>query len=174
MTLRALLLALVSVYLPAAAAVAGSRYAIVIGVNSGDASDALLRYAEADARRVAETLRSVGGFLPEDVIVLTAVKNEDVRRAMIGLNARLRDRADGSMLFIFYSGHADAEALHLGGTRLGLDELRNLTLGSPAQARVLVVDSCRSGALTRVKGGKQAPNFEIEWRRRQRRRGSRS
>jgi len=160
-TLRALMLALVSVYLPAAAAVAGSRYAIVIGVNSGDASDALLHYAEADARRVAETLRSVGGFLPEDVILLTAVKNEDVRRAMIGLNARLRDRADGSMLFIFYSGHADAEALHLGGTRLGLDELRNLTLGSPAQARVLVVDSCRSGALTRVKGGKQAPNFEI-------------
>ena len=65
------------------------------------------------------------------------------------------------MLFVFYSGHADAEALHLGGTRLSLDELQNLTVGSPAQTRVLVVDSCRSGALTRVKGGRQGPSFEI-------------
>jgi hypothetical protein len=160
-SLRALLLALAGVCLPAAATAAGGRYAIVIGVNAGDASDVVLRYAEADARRVAETMRGVGEFLPEDVTLMTGVNAEDVRRALITLNARLRDRADASMLFVFYSGHADAEALHLGGTRIGHDELRNLTMASPARTRVLVVDSCRSGALTRVKGGKPGPSFEI-------------
>ena len=161
MTLRALALVAIVVCVPAASMAADARYAIVIGVNAGDANETILRYAEADAHRVAETMRNVGNFLPENIVVLTAVKGEDVRRAMIGLNARLRDRGEGAMLFVFYSGHADAEALHLGGTRLSLDELQNLTVGSPAQTRVLVVDSCRSGALTRVKGGRQGPSFEI-------------
>jgi hypothetical protein len=49
----------------------------------------------------------------------------------------------------------------MGGTRLDLVELRDVTAGSPAEARVLVVDSCRSGALTRVKGGKPVANFDI-------------
>ena len=62
---------------------------------------------------------------------------------------------------MYYSGHADGDALHLGGTRLDLVELRDVTAGSSAEARVLVVDSCRSGALTRVKGGRPVPNFEI-------------
>ena len=44
---------------------------------------------------------------------------------------------------------------------LELSELRDLTTASPAEARVLVVDSCRSGALTRVKGGHPVPNFDI-------------
>jgi len=149
------------VALAAAAHAGAGRYAIVVGDNGGDRADVVLRYAESDARRVGEVLRTVGGFYPENIAVLTAVGGDDVRRALIGLNARIRQSAEKSMLFVFYSGHADAEALHLGGTRLPLSELRELTAGSPADARVLVVDSCRSGALTRVKGGRQAPNFEI-------------
>ena len=136
------------------------RYAIVVGSDAGDPNEVQLRFAEADARRMAQILRTVGGFFPENVTVLTAVSGEDVRRALIGLNARLR-QIPGALLFVYYSGHADAEALHLGGTRLAFTELHDLTAGSPAEARVLIVDSCRSGALTRVKGGQPAPNFEI-------------
>ena len=50
----------------------------------------------------------------------------------------------------------DGQSLHLGRSRLELSELRDLTTASPAEARVLVVDSCRSGALTRVKGARDA------------------
>jgi hypothetical protein len=132
----------------------GGRHAIVIGDNQGDRDEVILRYAEAVARRLGEVLRSVGGFFPEDVELLNGVTAEDVRRALIRLNARLRQSNASTMLFVFYSGHADAESLHLGGTRLPLHELRDLTAGSPADVRVLVVDSCRSGALTRVKGGR--------------------
>src|SRR4029077_15943935 len=128
-----------------------------------DRSEVVLRYAESDARRVATVLRAVGGFFPEDITLLPAVGADDVRRALIALNARLRQTGGNrSMLFVFYSGHADADALHLRGTRLGVQELRDLVAGSPADARVLVVDSCRSGALTRVKGGRPTQPFQVQ------------
>jgi hypothetical protein len=146
----------------AAARAEGARFAVLIGDNEGDRGELVLRYAESDTRRVAAVLRAVGGFLPENITVLPAVGADDVRRALIALNARVRQVGGaGSMLFVFYSGHADADALHLRGTRLGLQELRDLVAGSSADARVLVVDSCRSGALTRVKGGHPTPPFQI-------------
>src|SRR5207249_4450049 len=57
--------------------------------------------------------------------------------------------------------HADTEHLHLRGTHLPMDELRRAVADSPAGARVLVLDACRSGALTRVKGGRPAPSFDV-------------
>ena len=138
------------------------RYALLIGADQGDAGDVELRFAESDATRVARILRDMGDFRPEDALVLSDVTADDVRRALIELNTRIRSSSDESMLFVFYSGHADAESLHLRGTRLELDELRNLVTGSPASARVLVIDACRSGAITRVKGGHPGPSFAID------------
>jgi hypothetical protein len=143
---------------------AGARYAIVVGDNVGDPGEVALAYAQTDAAQVADVLRSVGDFHAEDVALLTAVTADEVRRAVITLNARLRQAggpSGGAMLLVFYSGHADAEALHLVGTRLGLSELRDLVTGSSAETRVLIVDSCRSGALTRVKGGRPVPSFDV-------------
>ena len=65
-------------------------------------------------------------------------------------------------MIVYYSGHADADALHLDGTHLPLGELRDLVTGSAASARVLVLDACRSGTITRVKGGTPAPAFDID------------
>ncbi|MHB8418539.1 MAG: caspase family protein [Myxococcales bacterium] len=137
------------------------RYALVVGENTGDPDDVVLRYAEGDAERIARILREVGGVRPEDLTVLTDVDAADLRRVLISLNARLRGEAEPTLLFVFYSGHGDAEALHLHHSRLDVAELRGLVAGSPATARVLVVDSCRSGALTQVKGGHRAPSFAV-------------
>ena len=134
----------------------------------GDASEVVLRYAESDARRVADALRAVGGFYPENVTVLTGASAEDLRRTLISLNARLRGIPGVQMLWVFYSGHSDGQSLHLGQSRLEMSELRDLTTASPAEARVLVVDSCRSGALTRVKGGARCPTSTSPSRRRPR------
>lgn len=161
MIIRAAAIFAVACGFVAPAAAAGGRYAIVIGDNAGDRDDVVLRYAASDARRLGDVLRSVGGFYPEDVTVLHDVSAEDVRRALIGVNARLRQAGGDTMLLVFYSGHADAESLHLAGTRLPTSELRDLVAGSPADVRVLVVDSCRSGALTRVKGGRQRAPFAV-------------
>ena len=138
------------------------RFAVVIGSNAGDASETTLLYAEDDARRISTILRELGGFLPENVLLLTDTDAEAVRRVLIRINARIRNTKGESLLFVFYSGHGDAESLHLGGTRYSMREIQNLLNGSPATARVLVLDACRSGALTRVKGGRAGPAFAIQ------------
>lgn len=160
-TLAALAFLAVGLHAPAAEAVV-RRYALVVGANEGDASEVKLRYAESDAQRVARVLREHGEFPPENVLVLVDGEADDVRRSLIGLNSRVRADGGDSVLFVFYSGHADADTLHVRGTRLDVKELRDLVNGSPASARILVVDACRSGSVTRSKGGTVAASFVID------------
>jgi hypothetical protein len=142
--------------------VAVARFALVIGNDTGDHDEPQLRYAEHDADRFAATLVDLGGFAPGDVTVLRGGDAESARAALIALNERIRLAAQpDSMLVVYYSGHADAEALHLGATSFALPQLEQLVRGSPATFRMLVVDACRSGALTRVKGGTVAAPFPI-------------
>lgn len=162
--MRALLLGL-ALLLAAGPAEAARRHAVVIGANVGGPSHEPLRYAETDAARMAAVLRDVGGFAPGDVVLLTRTDAAAVRQALIELNARIREQAGPSMIFVYYSGHGDARSLHLYGTQLDLGELKNLVSGSPARSRVLVVDSCQSGAITRVKGGTPVPEFDIVFER---------
>ncbi|AKU91150.1 caspase family protein [Vulgatibacter incomptus] len=159
------LLALLFVLLAAGPAQGARRFALVVGSNAGDRSEVQLRYAESDAERLARILRDVGDFEAQDVLLVTQADAESVRRALIGINARVRSEPGGALLFVYYSGHGDAESLHLGGTRLDMRELRDLVAGSPATARVLVIDSCRSGAITRIKGGSPGPAFRIAFDR---------
>jgi hypothetical protein len=140
------------------------RYAIIIGHNIGAVDEQKLRYAESDAARVAELMNEIGGVRDENQIMLLGKTAHQVRRALIALNERIRsDQRSGrdAILFVYYSGHGDADALHLGDTRLELRELEALVRGSSAQIRMLVIDSCRSGAVTRVKGGSPAPPIAL-------------
>jgi hypothetical protein len=109
-------------------------------------------------------LGEIGGVRDENQVVLRGKTADQVRRALIALNERIRtDQRSGrdAMLFVYYSGHGDADALHLADTRLELRELEALVRGSSADIRILVVDSCRSGAVTRVKGGSPAPPIAL-------------
>jgi hypothetical protein len=121
----------------------------------------VLRFAESDADRIARILRDHGGFRVEDTLLLQAPDERTLRRVLIDVNARVRE-AGPALLFVYYSGHADSESLHLGTTRLPLEELRKLVAGSAAETRIVVLDACRSGALTRVKGGKPVAPFVID------------
>jgi len=140
------------------------RYAIVIGNNQGAADEAPLRWAEDDAAKVARVLRELGGFRTENMLLMRGESAEAIRRALIATNDRIRTRPAASgkaMLLVYFSGHADATAMHLGTSTLEHAELRQLVRGSAAAMRLLIVDACRSGALTRVKGGHDAPPFAI-------------
>lgn len=146
----------------ASPAAAVTRYALVLGNDAGDRDEQRLRYAELDADRFAATLVGLGGFAPGDVVVIRGGDAEAARAALIALNARIRQAgASDAMLVVYYSGHADAESLHLGATSLALSQIEQLVRGSPAAFRLLIVDACRSGALTRVKGGTIKPAFPI-------------
>ncbi|HMJ50515.1 MAG TPA: caspase family protein [Polyangiaceae bacterium] len=140
-----------------------ARFAVLIGNNTGASDEAVLRYAENDAARMGEALKDVGGFPPQNVIVLRGETATTVERAIIATNDRVRAAVGQSgtqvVLFVYFSGHADAMGLHLAGTRLELDIMEQLVRSSAAAFRVLVLDACRSGSLTRVKGGAPAPPF---------------
>jgi hypothetical protein len=148
---------------PDAEAAAG-RYALLFGANRGNADETPLKYAVSDATRLRDVLTSHGAFLSENVVVLDEPSADRVRAALARLNARIRSEQQdrqGSLLVVFYSGHADALSLHLDGTSLPWEELRNLTVGSAAAARLLIVDACRSGHATRVKGTRLDRPFAI-------------
>ncbi len=138
------------------------RFAVVVGNNLGSGEDAPLRYAESDAARVATVLREVGDVRPANLVLLRGEDADTVRRTLIAVNERVRAAGSQTVLLVFYSGHADAEALHLGRSRLELSELEQLVRGSAARFRLLVLDACRSGALTRVKGGTPVPPFDVQ------------
>lgn len=161
MELRQALIAAALAILPAAAAGQAERYAVIAGNDVGQPPDVPLRWAEADATRVASVLQEVGGVRPENLVVLSGLEAAALRRALIAVNERIRTAGHKAVLFVYYSGHADAEALHLGPTSLAVSELEQLVRGSAASFRLLVLDACRSGALTRVKGGTTIPPFEV-------------
>ncbi len=161
MALREALIAAAIATLPAAAPAQVERFAVVAGNDAGTPPDVPLRWAEADAVRVASVLEEVGGVRPENLVLLRGRSADALRRALIAVNERIRESGRASVLFVYYSGHADAGALRLGETPLALRELEQLVRGSAATFRLLVLDACRSGALTRVKGGTPIPPFEL-------------
>lgn len=142
------------------------RFAVLIGNNAGEKSEVELRYAENDAAKMYDVLKDLGGFPPANLVLLRSEGAETVRSTLIAMNDRVRaavSSPDTDVLYlVYYSGHADTNALHLGPTPLSLTEFEQLVRGSAASARLLIVDSCRSGALTRVKGGASAPPFTIK------------
>ena len=137
-----------------AASAAEHRYALILGHNQGDFDEASLQFAQRDARRVGEVLTSMGGVPSRNLILLEAPDAGQVRGALDRLDKELSElpEDDQVVVFVFYSGHADASALHLGGTRLALKELEASVQALPADARVLLLDACRTGELTRRKG----------------------
>ncbi len=142
------------------------RFAIVVGNNHGVSGDLRLRYAEDDAARVYDVLTELGDFPAQNMVLLRGRDAGQVREALLSVNERIRElRADPSaevVLFFYYSGHADAQALRLGGTKFHLAELRQHARGSAANFRLVVLDACRSGSLTQVKGGQRGPPFAID------------
>lgn len=141
------------------------RYALIAGNDRGEPGEPVLRYAQVDAERMHDVLRELGGFEPGNVVLLKGEDAESLRRSLIALNARIRDRIATPgvqvMLVVYYSGHADAADLHMAGSRLALRELEQLVRGSPATFRIAILDGCRSGAITRAKGGKRVAPFAL-------------
>ena len=158
------LLAFLLVVAPRKAWAAIERFAVVVGNNSGEAAETQLRYAESDAAKLHETLKDLGGFEPANVILLRGESPSTFERTLIALNDRIRSAVGAGaevLLFVYYSGHADAQSLHMGRATLELPILERLVRGSAATFRILVLDACRSGALTRVKGGRAVTPFAL-------------
>lgn len=160
-------LAVIAALGQSAPATAGDRpeaHAIVIGSNPGGAGQAPLRWAEDDARRVAELLRELGGYQPGNVRLVLRPRVAAVLGAIDEVAGQLRAAAAAgrpAMLFFYYSGHARAHALNLGAEELALAALRERLQGLPSTLTIVVLDACQSGSFSRVKGVEPAASFSF-------------
>ena len=136
----------------ASTAHAERRFALLIGANDGWATDRSLRYAHDDARRVQEVLLQLGNVAEGDSTVLFEPTTREVDVALTRIEGQLAASTEPTLLFFFYSGHADASALHLRGPVLALTALAERLSNTKAGLTLAVVDACRSGAMLGAKG----------------------
>jgi hypothetical protein len=137
-------------------------YAVVIGSDVGGAGQAPLRFAEDDARRVADVFRELGHYPPDEIHVLLHPDAARLLAALDDVASKVRAnaaRAEQSEVLFYYSGHARANALTLGAEEIALTALRERLSGLPSTLTIVVLDACQSGAFTRVKGAEPAADF---------------
>lgn len=143
------------------------RYAVVVGVNEGGADQEPLRYAERDAERTAAVLEDLAGVRQEDLVLLLAPDAATLGRVLERTGQRIAaevGEGDRSLLFVYYSGHADERGLRLGHGAFSLEDLRARVEAMPVDVRVLLVDACRSGEILRSKGATPVEPFAITLR----------
>ncbi|MFZ5440422.1 MAG: caspase family protein [Myxococcota bacterium] len=127
------------------------RLALVVGENRGLASEEQLRFAERDAQRVRQALLDVGGFGPDEVLLLRGADAPALRASLAALRAEL-EQAPAERVLLYVSSHASEGVLHLAGTELPLQELVDFLKTAKVRVGLLVVDACQSGAVTKLKG----------------------
>lgn len=138
------------------------RFAFAIAADDGGPERVKLRYAKTDARTLTRVLEELGGVASADVTLLTEPRVRDVQRAFAELGRRIASeqrRGTRTELVFYYSGHSDEQGLLLGGERLSYVDLRALLAQLPVDVRIAILDSCASGAITRLKGGVRRPPF---------------
>ena len=140
------------------------RYAVAIGANEGGKDRVKLRYAVSDARSFLSVLEELGGVQEEDSLLL---QNPDVKTfyTEMGKLQTKMEKARPSFSRIeaifYYSGHSDDKSIMLGDEKISYENFRETINGMPADVRIAILDSCLSGAFTRIKGGKKKLPFLI-------------
>jgi hypothetical protein len=141
------------------------RYAVFVGSNDGGHERVRLRYAESDARAMAEVMQELGGVGSNDSLVLLAPTSYDLETALLMMDRRVRQaHADARRVeFLFYySGHSDERGLLLGEERVAYADLKASIVDIEADVNIAILDSCFSGAFTRLKGGTRQLPFMID------------
>jgi hypothetical protein len=138
------------------------RVAVVVGSNGAAPGRQPLLFGHRDADEMAGVLHAVGGFAAADVHVLKDPAPEALLAALEGGLSRLGGRPE-SLLFFYYSGHADDESLYPGGRALPMARIRAVIDHAGVSVRIGVVDACRGGSWTRAKGLRPERPFPVRW-----------
>lgn len=149
------------IWLTAIAQAGVLRHAVVVGANVGGGTLEPLHYAESDAEEMANTLVELGGFDPSYVTVLYAPTTDALKEALHD-HADLARRFDDDLFLFYYSGHADGRGLRIGTAIYPYEDLRSDIRGMPAEVKLGILDACRSGTITRLKGAALSQPFLLQ------------
>jgi hypothetical protein len=147
------------------AAAPEQRFALIVGNDSGGRDTRPLLYAAEDARRIHDVLVQLGFVKADDAVLLLNKRADDFERALRALEVRAavaHQVGAHTALVVYYSGHARDGALRLGDSGLSLDELKARLQRIGSDVVVGIFDSCRSGVITRTKGARHAPAFDVQ------------
>ncbi len=151
--------------LSAMAKIPVKRFAFLVGSNEGGSEQVLLRYASSDAQSVSRVLEQLGGISQEQRVVLLNPSRDTLLANLKKLSARIeqaRAEAVRIELLFYYSGHSNESGLLLSNQLLTYSVLRAAIDRLLADVRIVVLDSCSSGAIIRMKGGKRVAPFLID------------
>lgn len=141
------------------------RFALVAGNDEGGEGTRPLLYARDDAQKIHDILLRLGGVKREDAVLVLNGTAEDFLRGLSDVERKAQaaqKRGERTAIFVYYSGHAKDGALRLGDSAIPFAALKNRLAQAPADVRVGIFDACQSGALTRRKGARRAPEFEVQ------------
>jgi hypothetical protein len=141
------------------------RLLLVVAHRDGLAGEGQLHHPDDDARAVHRLFLEVGGVRPADAELLL----EPTPEALVAAFARLRQSAAGHpasevTLVVYFSGHGDREAVHLGARAVPLRELASEVQRVGAGLSLVVIDACRVALPgTRSKGVSAEPGFALSF-----------
>ncbi len=139
------------------------RGALLVGHPFGGAGLTPLRYVGHDLERMREVLTLLGGFAPDAIEVSLGEDAETVAGRFARIGERLGAEPGAPSVFLFYySGHAQAGELRLGDSRLSFARVKELIEGTGASVRLAVLDSCRAGEITELKGARKVAPIAVE------------
>ena len=138
------------------------RFAIVVGANNGGPDRIMLKYAVSDAVSLSKVLEDMGGVSEGDSILLEDPDRKTFFSQMKKLNQKInnaRSEYRRVEVIFYYSGHSDEKNILIGKEKISYKKFRDTINRMEADIRIAILDSCASGAFTRLKGGKKRSPF---------------
>ncbi len=141
------------------------RFGFFIGENDGGHDLEPLRYAVRDAESVSRLFMEMGGIKQQDNIFLVEPSLEEIQGKLKTLKTKLgslRSKYSRLELIFYYSGHSDEEGLLVSKDKFSYKDLKDAIRDMPVDMRIVILDSCSSGALTKLKGGTRQQAFLMD------------
>lgn len=141
-----------------------NRYAILVGANDGGDERAILRYAETDAKMMAKVFSDIGGINTDSSILLLNPTKSSLLDSFNTIKEYISsaDENTRTELIFYYSGHSDEDGLLIRDSHLYYRDLKNAIKKTNADVKIGILDSCSSGAFTKLKGGRHSAPFLVD------------
>jgi Caspase domain len=140
------------------------RFAMLVGANDGGKERVKLKYAVSDAKAVSKIFEDMGGVAPKNRILLENPDRTTFFMELGRLKEKIRQakaQSNRVEVIVYYSGHSDENHIFLGEEKVSYKDFKEAINSMDAEVRIAILDSCASGAFTRIKGGKKRKPFLI-------------
>jgi len=141
------------------------RFALLAAANNGGDGRIPLRYAITDALSVAKVFQELGGLDNRDRSLLLEPSPDEIVDGIMRLKEQLKAAKKQNLrteVLFYYSGHSNENGLLLGDKLLSYKRLKNSLNELDVDVKLAILDSCASGAFTRIKGGKTRQAFLVD------------